>query len=494
MRINRTLLFGALMLGLSASAWAQAPDISRPPLPAPIDTIRPPGSVPNSDGSSPSQAGGLKFHRPMTHVLGLASAQPWRVGSMKLLAPGVGWAKTNHGLLWTENGGADWKAITLPTSTVQIGADVGGPNVLFFLNTHQGWALLGGCGADHPQKLDLELDLMSTTDSGVNWSRTHVTPPSLLDYGNPDGIPIQGCRAKVAFADSLHGWISVTVQGETMNSFWSFLLVTSDGGRTWKQARRAPSLEDASMLLVTPSEGWLLGSSREDPYQELYVTYDGAGSWQQVLVRAPKELSPATETGYELPVFLDSRHGYLAVNYSYSDRGNDIGSEVLFATDDGGKTWNPDRIVKNMTDSTRLQSSSSTVVDSNWIFASVSDHHPILTKLGVGERIDASVGAAAGRSSYYTVRDLSFVTPTQGWVKVGNGQLLSTTDGGSTWADITPGPKLRGAAEHSSLLPQSMENTFTSAPPVNTSPSGSLGLNLVISKHLGFDADCNRQS
>src|ERR1700685_32717 len=70
MRINRTLLIGALTLALSASAGAQAPALPRPPLPAPIDTIRPPGSVPNSDGASPSQAGGRAFPRPLTPLLG----------------------------------------------------------------------------------------------------------------------------------------------------------------------------------------------------------------------------------------------------------------------------------------------------------------------------------------------------------------------------------------------------------------------------------------
>jgi photosystem II stability/assembly factor-like uncharacterized protein len=40
-------------------------------------------------------------------------------------------------------------------------------------------------------------------------------------------------------------------------------------------------------------------------------------------------------------------------------------------------------------------------------------------------------------SGYLGVDQLSFVTPSQGWVLV-DAELLSTGDGGATWADITP--------------------------------------------------------
>jgi len=35
-----------------------------------------------------------------------------RMGSMKLLAPGIGWALANHHLFWTTDNGASWKDIT----------------------------------------------------------------------------------------------------------------------------------------------------------------------------------------------------------------------------------------------------------------------------------------------------------------------------------------------------------------------------------------------
>jgi photosystem II stability/assembly factor-like uncharacterized protein len=39
------------------------------------------------------------------------------------------------------------------------------------------------------------------------------------------------------------------------------------------------------------------------------------------------------------------------------------------------------------------------------------------------------------------ISQMSFAAPTQGWVIVGDGELMSTTDGGATWKALTPGPQ-----------------------------------------------------
>ena len=128
-----------------------------------------------------------------------------------------------------------------------------------------------------------------------------------------------------------------------MNTWWSFLLVTSDGGRSWKQARHAPSLADADLLLVKANEGWLFGLSEDSPFKVLSVTRDGANSWQTVTLEAPKEIASANCSVMDLPTFEDARHGFLHVNCLTGEPPESKLAMVLFATEDGGRTWRKNR-------------------------------------------------------------------------------------------------------------------------------------------------------
>jgi hypothetical protein len=220
-------------------------------------------------------------------------------------------------------------------------------------------------------------------------------------------------------------------------------------GRTWKRAAGAPELRNPQMLLVTSSEGWLYGV---DLYGGpcLYVTRDGARSWQEV---APEVHGSDESVVIGLPTFEDAKHGFLQVN------GVDLGNPkyltmALMATSDGGRTWKPDRTVADLDDIARMQYMSSTVVGSHWIFAAASEHHPVFTKLGPGARIDASADAATSVSHYKVARQLSFATPTQAWAIVGDGYLMSTTDGGATWTTLLPGPQPHVIQPHGSFIPR----------------------------------------
>jgi len=407
MRMTRSVLVVALLLLFFPHAWAQSPGVTLWP--------------------------GLK------------------VRSMKLLAPGVGWALANdRRLYWTRDNGANWADITPPSSP---GFDELMSHV-FFLDSQKGWALFSRFDQDETDELKYEepkFDLASTTDAGATWTRMHLALPAPKDYGNPDKMPFQSWGGTVAFLDPLHGWMNITLTRQTMNTFSTFLLVTSDGGQTWSRAPNAPDLANVEMLLVTPSDGWMLGTS--DSGQELFVTHDGTKSWNEVSVDIPKEVLPATSAVYcGLPTFEDSKQGFLQVSYSGGVGGK--WATVLFATDDGGRTWKLDRMVTQEYHSQRY--GRPTVVDSAWVFVAVLDHHPALRMVGAGEKIDASATGAAGVSHYSMAGQLSFATPTQGWVIVSNNRLYSTEDGGVKWTDVTPGPKPIGGGANSSLIPQSM--------------------------------------
>lgn len=173
--------------------------------------------------------------------------------------------------------------------------------------------------------------------------------------------------------------------------------------------------------------------------EELHVTRDGAKSWQTVSLPAPKEIYPAIYPTCDVPVFEDDKHGFVAVTYSGGN--GDKSAAVLFATDDGGRSWKPDRILANLEEKAVGQRMPSTVADSTWITARVWDYPPALTALGVGARVRASIDPVSHFSGYFQVYQLSFATPTQGWIIVGDGELRSTTDGGATWTTLLPGPQ-----------------------------------------------------
>jgi len=355
---------------------------------------------------------------------------------MKLIAPGVGWAERGGRLYWTSDNGANWKEIMPP---LDAGDRLGG---IFFLDPSRGWITINRPG--------LESHLVSTTDAGATWARKTTIPVLPKDYGVevPEGFSMSTSAGTAEFVDPIDGWMDVSFAGETMNSRSSFLLVTSDGGQTWKHVAHAPALSDTKILLVSPSEGWLYGGDFGGS-QHLYVTRDGARSWQEV---APELPSVDESLVIGVPTFDDAQHGFLQVN-GFRGAGQKLKLTLaLLATSDGGRTWRPDRTVANLDDTAAQQYASPTVVGSDWIFAA-SDHQPVLTKIGPGAKIDASASAAS-RPLYKAIRRISFATPLQAWAVVGDGYLVSTTDGGATWATLTPGPQPHVIQPHGSFIPR----------------------------------------
>jgi hypothetical protein len=309
-----------------------------------------------------------------------------RVWAMKLIAPGVGWAERSSRLYWTTDDGANWKDITPPTGPRERIADI------FFLDTHRGWALLAGDKrVPGDPGGEAQFALACTTDAGANWSITHVTLPlkvfvTLENHVSDDmGDYVLDYKAgPITFVDPFHGWMGIQggQSGRTMSSFWSVLLVTSEGGQTWNLAPDSPTLRDPEMLLARPNEGWMVDGQDSE---KLYVTCDGAKSWGEVSLEAPKEILPADQAAYDLPVFEDNKRGFVAVNYSRDSRFQS--AAVLWATVNGGRTWKVDRILKNLEPGKFRGKMRSAVASSTWITATMFNRRPTLSTLGPGAKI-----------------------------------------------------------------------------------------------------------
>lgn len=396
-----------------------------------------------------------------------AAADP--MTSMKLLAPNVGWAESDGDLFWTTDGGAHWDVITARIFDRGFNSATHRftPPVLdrkfnsvadtFFLDTHRGWVLFC-CGASPNPELPYAdhqplFTLAATTDAGTTWSLARVTIPKGADGADMSGDGWRG--GLIAFADSRHGWMKLIAR-QTPQTTWGPFLTTSDGGRTWRSAPVPPS-EDLPFTLVTPTEGWQISEpsldTSEHNDQDVYVTRDGAKSWHEVSLPTPKEILGLPDVlhlpanpAYYLPTFEDSRHGFLPVIYTAQEYGGKS-VMVLLETADGGRSWKAARTITklelpgygdvNLTGDPQLFA----VADSTLLVVSGSNQYTrfTLSKDGPDGRSDVDISKyiAPRDERFASESELSFVTPKQGWMRNRTG-LWSTSDGGATWATITP--------------------------------------------------------
>jgi photosystem II stability/assembly factor-like uncharacterized protein len=340
-----------------------------------------------------------------------------QVQSMKLLSLQVGWAWSGNHLYWTNDSGGHWKDIS-PHMSFETGvADV------FFLDMSAGWMLLssGNNDADEP-----DFDLASTTDGGNQWRINRIRIPHL----NSREVALTG-QGTLDFVDRMHGWMNLAVvSGSAFRS--SILLMTKDGGTTWDWAPGGSCAGGGTVRFVTQTDGWVAGGPGDE---HLCVTRDGAKSWQEITLQAPAGVLPANVPAYEAPVFSGPKNGLLGVTYSGPERTK--AALVLFATEDGGRSWKPDRILPMPDVLAGGERIPSAVVNSVLLASSRSSSTGTMPLTIAPPGTKASTTIARVSSRALAVFELSFADISHGWASTSLG-LLSTADGGVTWTDITP--------------------------------------------------------
>jgi len=96
------------------------------------------------------------------------------------------------------------------------------------------------------------------------------------------------------------------------------ILVSSDGGRTWKQSDVPVSSDLTSVFFADESEGWAAGHDGV-----ILHTSDGGSTWALQLSGVDGGDKPFLDLW-----FSDSRNGYAVGAYN-----------LVYRTSDGGKTW-----------------------------------------------------------------------------------------------------------------------------------------------------------
>lgn len=255
----------------------------------------------------------------------------------------------------------------------QVGKDL---NAVFFVDSKRGW-IAGDEGF-----------LNRTSDSGRSW-----TPQSV---GTKDAIN------DVYFRSKDDGYL---LAGNR-------IFTTSDGGETWREARRflpkdfqggAPELY--SVRFANKKKGWVVGSvSRRDVVVESLLIYtdDGGVSWQRQRVPVREEL-----------IHLD---------FVGEDRGWIVGGGgTILYSGDGGKTWTPQRSGVDVT---------FYHVDfrNNRVGYAVGERGTVLRTTDGGETWFPVIVPVRN-----TLLSVQFVSDDEGWIVGRGGVILRSDDSGRTW-------------------------------------------------------------
>lgn len=408
-----------------------------------------------------------------------------------LVAVGTGWvvqnqgigASSDHHLFWTSDDGNNWKDITPrdPASRQIAGA--------FFLDAAHGWVLLA-IKHEGPKKQESDnsitdisgFDVASTSDGGASWTiKSLASLPAGVGW-----IP----ASEIFFLNPTHGWINI----ESPVPHWGGagdLLTTSDGGQTWQLA-----LENApygSLRFDDLQNGWMAGGPDDT---ELYVTHDGGRHWNEVKVPVPQGILNLFKNGptageYGVPLFKDSKRGFLSVTYHEpgAGPGEDMRTLALFSTSDGGFVWHSESWVNLGEDRGVL---AFTVVDSQALAPKPSARSSLtLLKLGLAGKSTETEAGTLQLPNTTAISRLDFSDTSHGWASLSDGRLLSTADGGLTWKDVTPGDRRTStAASAGGLLSNAtaapLQSTLgTSLTSAVTTASSSITTHK--SLHLGFD-------
>ncbi len=233
-------------------------------------------------------------------------------------------------ILRTSDGGEHWQDVTPPEpAIVEFAATAGG----FFLNAEYAWAVYDtGYAPAHP------LAVWRTSDGGTSWSAGAPLPRSGdEEYMSP---------SEVEFIDEMQGWLLVDV-GAGAGHAYIDLFRTSDGGATWGRVLDPYSPESADVHVGSSARSMDFADARTgvisigvSPYSSprLNLTRDGGVTWRSVPLEPPAaepSLFDQAFCGAYWPSIFAETEAVVVVECS----GPDTTSRYLYATRDGGLTW-----------------------------------------------------------------------------------------------------------------------------------------------------------
>jgi len=269
----------------------------------------------------------------------------------------------------TRDGGKNWIFQMVRSPWFYDHPDLGG---VYFLDQRHGWV----CADEAPY-------IWRTSNGGIYWDTITIS------YAWP------GFAKKIAFADTIHGWLVSGRTGLSNGVRMGDVRATTDGGRSW--VTQDTSRAWFGVWAGTPSKGWIAGT-------EGWIdrTTDGGTTWIPLQV-------PPLKTLFHV-FFTDTLFGWAC---------GDTGAMVH--TMDGGLTWVPQvsGTVRELLAIVFLDRTKGFAVGDTGILLSTTNGGTTWTSIPTGVSV--------------ALTTLSFGDSLHGWAIGEGGTTLETSDGGLTW-------------------------------------------------------------
>ena len=334
------------------------------------------------------------------------SSSPVVLRAIRMVTPGFGWGVSASALLFTSDGGRQWKVIKALASETQ--------DARYELSAFkfEARAAVGSLGSG--------TGVLSTNNGGRTVHAVHVAP----------------ALAGMDFVDPRHGWL-VTTSGAAAGQGVNEVFRSWDGGRQWHQVARTsaagsagpvPGCDEclAGISFRTRRVGWLTGSSPSIGGFIFYRTWTGGRHWFRQSLPLPLgyKVTPNMATGS--PIFFGNR-GVLPAYLSSPP------ALVIYVTRDGGTQWFPTKPIPTRAGTRSLPRTDAFAIGPSRIWAWV---HSTLYRTDNGGRQWGVLtrGLPLGQQpEIQFVRDrIGFAVPTA----PGRPFILTTNNGGRLWHRI----------------------------------------------------------